>query len=281
MQVQTISVAALVAALGVQMLPAQGPRSSNAASSNQFHLGTSAFSSGGAIDSSRYRVVAGFVPIAGRTSSSRYVVDAQWGAATAAPSSPIPWASAATPLLTELGGRTAHVLSGTDLHLGATPSCVVGGVSATVQSRTNARATVRLGAQNVPGWQPIEYRTTAGTTYVPRGIGVFPMLDIPDPFDPGGTGLPKAMECYSRPNDLAVWMFSNGKGAPFVLPGFRHHFELNFGSLVTVLSQVVGSSGKTRVPLPAIAFTRPLSFQVVNVEAPTYLVGSFTNVVEL
>ena len=277
-----VSSHSLIALIAVTLpLSAQGPSHQNAASSKSAFMTSSSLSSGGTASSTGFQLVCAIDGAAGLTGSANYQLAGHWTAQTVAKTLGVPWCVAATPLFGQLGGRSTHTLRGTEMHLGQSASCAVGGVAATVVARTRATATIKLGAMNTPGWHALRFANGGGSSTLSRGIGVKPMLDVPQPaWSAGGWGSNK-IRYYGTSGEFTIWMLSLGEGPPIPLPGFGYSFRLNVASLLMLWSSPVPPSGIVDLPLPPMPVPPLLRFQVFTLKPPTYFAGSFTNVVKL
>ena len=109
------------------------------------------------------------------------------------------------------------------------------------------------------------------------------MMDIESPIDNAGSR-PSEIVYQGRQGDVVVWLLAAGK-SPVVLPvpGYGYGLGLNFFTMIVLTTTPIGDpSGRAVLPLPAIAFKRPLNMQgFVFAPLAPYKPGAFTNVVDL
>ena len=275
-----VEVVAASILLGVAAL-AQGSSSST----NSFLPASSAGPAANNMQSTNWKLDASFGSgvVPGRATSANFVLEGSWLAALNGKTLGHPWVTGVSPLFGLLGVQTQHRVHGTELHLGATTSCSVGGIPATVNSRARDQLVVTLGKPTVPGWQSVVVSNGGGTSTLPKGIGILPMLDIESPIDNAGSR-PSEIVYQGRQGDIVVWMLAAGK-SPVVLPipGYGYGFGLNFLTMIVLTTTPIGApNGRAALPLPAVAFKRPLNMQgFVFAPLSPYKPGAFTNVVDL
>ena len=221
--------------------------------------------------------------VAERATSTNFVLEGSWLAASNAKTLGTPWLTSVLPLQGLLGVQTSHQVHGTALHLGASTSCSVGGIAATVNTRRNDQLTITTAKPKVPGWQSVVVTNGGGTSTLNKGIAVLPMMDIEYPIDNAGSR-PSEIVYQGRQGDVVVWMLAAGKTpVPLPIPGYGYGFSLNFFTMIVLTTTPIGDpSGRAVLPLPAVAFKRPLNMQgFVFAPLAPYKPGAFTNVVDL
>ena len=283
MRVRLMTIASVAAVvLCVANLSAQG---GEAASKTLFLSGSEGGPGAVGMQSTNWKLDAGFGSgvVAARATSTNFVLQGSWLALRNGTVLGRPWVSGVSPLRGLLGVQTAHRVHGTELHLGPTTSCSVGGIPATVNTRSRDQLTITTGKPKVPGWQDVVVTNGGGTSTLTKGIAVLPMMDIETPIDNAGSR-PSEIVYQGRQGDVVVWMLAAGKSPlPLPIPGYGYGFSLNFFTMIVLTTTPIGDpSGRAVLPLPAVAFRRPLNMQgFVFAPLAPYKPGAFTNVVDL
>jgi hypothetical protein len=237
--------------------------------------------SGGTTQSATHRLTGSFstgVPAA-RALSAGFVLLGGFPAAVDAPPTGRPWLTGVLPQFATLRGGAALALHGTELNLGAPPALTIGGRPAVLLARSNDRLTTTLPEQPEPGWRAVEASSSLGTTTLPRGIGVLPMLDFPDAPAPGAGSL---LELRARQGDTVAFLAALGRFPTLPLPPFHHGLQLDLGTLFVLPPfPVTDPQGRLTLATPANHGPARIFVQAVVLSTdPGYVPGSFTNVVE-
>lgn len=190
-----------------------------------------------------------------------------------------PWLTGALPFwitMTQNGTLLAH---GTELQLGTPPAITIGGQPATVLARTFDRIHVTVPDQPVPGFQPVAFTNSAGTTILAEGVGVLPMIEKREPLN--GVD-PNYVRIHTLPNDVVLLVLGEAPGPGIQVLDFRYELLLNPATVVFTDAFFVGDpEGKTTIPLPPFP-TGLLFLQALAITAdPSYYPGSWTNPVAL
>ena len=267
----------LLLALPGGLLPAQ------AASSQTYLLVAGEQAPGGTGQTTQYRLTAaqGAGVVGQRATSNQYILLGGFVASFDAPTTGRPWLTGVRPLFATMRGAAALQLHGTELNLGLPPTIKIGGQSATIGTRSNAVITTTLPNQPVPGWQPVEVANSLGTSTLPEGIGILPMIDLPRA---PTSGVPFALRYRGKSGDQIVWLIALQKSSfGFSLAGFGYALHLDLASLVVLPAYAVTSpDGVFLLGIPAVALTVPVFVQGFSVSSdPGYSPGSFTNVLRL
>jgi hypothetical protein len=276
----TIAAAALVVACAAT---AAAQTAAPAASSPTWFLVAADTGPGGASQSFTHALcgtLAAGAPAA-RALSTSFVLLGGFPAAVDAPATGQPWLAGVEPAFAPLLGGTALVLHGTELALGPTPAITVGGVVAPVGGRTNATIATVLPPQPQPGWQPVTVQGPFGSTTLPRGVGVLPLLDLPVAHQ---DDVPVALRYVGAPGDIVVFGVAAGTGpVPLPIAPYHHGLLLDLATVFVLTAEfVVAPDGVFALQLPALAPTSPILFQCLALTLhPGYAPGAFTNVVAL
>ncbi len=235
--------------------------------------------------SASYKIVGGLGSgvVPQRAQSTNFVLRGGFPTVVETSTTGRPWLTAATPPNTPLGGRTAHIVQGVELHLGPTTTVKVGGVPASVTSRSATALGITLGVQPEPGYHAIEVTNGGGSAHLNRGFGVRPLLEIERPFDAAGS-YGSEIVYRGTQGDFVAWMLALGNsGQKIPLANYGWFFELSFVALTVITVTPVSSpDGVVRLPLPAVQFSRPIHFQgLIIAPSAAYKPGAFTNVVQL
>jgi hypothetical protein len=218
---------------------------------------------------------------AARAASTGFVLLGGFPAAIEAPVAGRPWLCGVTPGDAPLLGGTALTLHGTELNLGAVPAITIGGVAAQAGARTNATIQVTLPALPRPGYQRVEVQNSLGTSTLPAGLGVMPLLDVPVARQ---ALVPAALRYRGALADQVVFVLALGTFPfPIALPPFHHGLELDLASLLVLPAMGVGDPGGVlRLDLPGVASSIPIFFQAFTLtQNPGWFPGSFTNVTRM
>jgi hypothetical protein len=247
------------------------------------HFLVASDSAGGSAQSFVHRLTGTFasgVPAA-RATSTGYVLLGGFPAAIESTVTGAPWLTGVAPAFGPLLGGTALVLHGTELNLGGVPQITIGGVPALTGARTNATIQTTLPAQPRPGYQAVTVQNGNGTTTLPKGIGVLPMIDFPVAHQ---SNVPLGLRYRGAQGDQIVLVLSLGTiAAPIPFAPFHHGLEVDlFTMLVLPPLPVTAPDGLLVVGLPAAAPAVPIFFQAFSLtQGPGWFPGSFTNVARL
>jgi hypothetical protein len=263
--------------LGSSPLPAQ------AASSATYFLPSSEVSPGGEGTSFTYRLTAGsgsgVTP--SRSLSISYVLEGGFPASLDATVTGRPWVTGVRALYGPLLGGTQHVVHGTELDLGALTTVDAGGAPAAVRARARDQLLVTLPGLSSPGWKSVAVTNTGGTSTLPGGVGVLPMMDRPRAVL---AGAPFRLTYRGASGDAVVWCVALGNGpVPIPIPPFLHALELDLLTLLVVpAGTVTDPSGELHLDIPAVFFTRPVHVQAFCLSGNLgWTPGAFTNVLQL
>lgn len=272
---------AVFAALGCAMIAsssvAQGhPTARTAASPGHFLL---AFedANGGAANSANFDLVGSLGTGVGgsRTTSTSFVLESGTFAALDTKRAGRPWASGVQPCFFPLRSAAALRVTGTELDLQGRPSVTIGGrPAAVVGNPTTHEVQVQAPILTEPGWHTVTLTTPAGTTVLPRGVGVLPMV-FADPAFANN----KAFELVFKgtQGDAITWALGVKTIAPINLGGIHH--ALRVDPLVVLGGFAIADpSGELRLRIPAtpvrVAFYAQAVFASRN---PGYAPAAFSN----
>ena len=174
-------------------------------------------------------------------------------------------------------------LHGSSLKLGPTPTIKIGGLAANVDTRENHLITTKLPfnagpiSKPEPGWQPVTVSNTFGTTTLPEGIGILPMIytePAPAPnvkFD---------LVFKGTKGDQVIWVLAALPAPPVALGSLLYGLAVNPGTMVILPGFTIFSpSGELRFPVPATNYVGPFYVQALFVgQNSGYAPGSFSNV---
>jgi hypothetical protein len=181
------------------------------------------------------------------------------------------------PRFATLRGQGAVVLHGTEMNFGTPPVLTIGGQTAPLLVRSNDKLTTTLPIQTAPGWRPIVASNSLGTTTLPRGVGVLPMLDFPDAPAPA---LPSRLEVRGRQGDALVLLAALGAIPPLPFRPFGHGLQLDLVTLLLLPPFVITDpQGVFSIQTPAGTPVKVFLQALVLTSDPGYAPGSFTNVV--
>jgi hypothetical protein len=157
----------LIGAAGIAQGSGTGV-STGGSGSQSYFLSAVEFGSGGEADTFFYKIrssVGSGVVVEPDASSTSYRIRGGFFGAFTAPMLGTPWITGASPMFVKPGGNPTLTLTGTELWLGSSPIVSIGGASAGVLSRTASQLQVTVPAQPVPGYQPVTFTTSAGTSF--------------------------------------------------------------------------------------------------------------------
>jgi IPT/TIG domain-containing protein len=259
------------------------PLAAQSASGTTQFLVASEVAAGGSTQSFAHRLTGTLAsgPLAKRATSTGYVLLGGFPAAIETPASGTPWLTHVAPAYAPLLGGTALTLHGTELNLGPVPQITIGGVAAVPGARTNATMQTTLPQQPVPGYQPVTVQNSYGSSTLPTGIGVLPLIDFPVAHQPN---VPLGLRYLGAQGDQFVLALALGSNAaPLVLPPFHHGLQLDLFTLVVLPAiPVTDPSGELTIGLPAVAPPVPIWLQGFSLsQNPGWSPGSFTNVTRL
>ncbi|MFK7740229.1 MAG: hypothetical protein AB8H80_07885 [Planctomycetota bacterium] len=273
-------VAVVLALVGADA-PAQH-KEGGAASSQTYFMAATEFGSGGEAGTALYSLQgsqgSGVVAEPHAAAFTYGLRGAFFGAATA-PVLGQPQLTAARPFFVTRINNGQLTLHGTELDLGNAPTIAIGGELATTVSRTADEMVVTVPNQSVPGFQPVLFSNSAGSTLLAEGVGVLPMIQRREPFN----GVDRNyLRIDTRPNDVVLLVLADSAG-----PGLQ---TLDFGYLLlldpgTVFFSdaffVADPEGRTFIDLPP--FPPGLIFvQALDITAdPDDFPGTWTNMVAL
>lgn len=214
------------------------------------------------------------------SASATYVVEGGFTATLDATYIGRPWSTGVSPLYVGPAAGPTITIHGTELDLGAVPTVTIGGINATVQTRSIDNLTVTLPAQPEPGFQPVEITNGLGTTRVDGGIGILPILDTVCPVN-SQTRI--GMEYIGSPGDTAVLLLGVAPAAVgFPVLNFGYSLQIDPGFLLASAPFVAGPDGRVFFDLPPtnladFVVLQTLTYITVN---PSYPNGSFSNLLD-
>jgi hypothetical protein len=250
-----------------------------ASSQVYFLLGVS-FASGASCGSLTYKLdgMQGAECTALAAASATWRLTGGFAALLDAPATGRPWLSGAVPRFATLRGQAALTLHGTELNLGAAPLITIAGLPAPLLARANDRLGTTLPVLPSPGWKPIVVDNPLGTSTLPAGIGVLPLLEFP--FAPA-RDVPAQIELRGRQGDLFAFAAALGRIPPVPLPPLHHGLELDPATMIVLPPFTISDPGgvfRLDVPANPGPFTLYVQAAVVTTD-PGYAPASFTNVV--
>ena len=258
--------------------------STGASGSQSYFLSAVEFGSGGEADTAFYKIrssVGSGVVVEPDASSTSYRIRGGFFGAFTAPMLGTPWITGASPMFVKPGGNPTLTLTGTELWLGSSPIVSIGGASAGVLSRTASQLQVTVPAQPVPGYQPVTFTNSAGTTKLDSGIGVMPMVETREPLNGWD---PNSLRFHVSQGDfvilgLATSLFPAG----IQISDWNYRLLLDPNEIVLTDSYFVGDAeGKLNLNIPAFFASGQVHLQaLVLTNDPTYAPASFTNVLSL
>jgi len=267
------------------LLGAQGTaqhQAGNSASSATYFMAAVELGSGADADTLLYRLQGSQgsgVVVEPDSSSLTYRMRGGFYGALTSPVLGQPWLTGATPFFVKQLGNPNLTLHGTELWLGPTPVMTLGGQLAGTILRTAHQMVVSVPDQPVPGYQPVVFTNTAGTTRLNEGIGVLPMIEKREPLN--GTD-PNYIRIHALQTDIVLLVLSGAPSLGIQLFDYRHYLLLDPNQVLFLDAFFVGDpSGKTTIPLPpypsGLVWVQALAFTL----DPGYAPASWTNAVAL
>jgi hypothetical protein len=255
------------------------------ASSSSYFQVNNTQASGGIAKSEVWFVHANFGEgvVAEFTSSSSFQILGGFNASTRWQSNNKPALAAVVPGFAPLFGGRSAMVHGFNLAQGTFTNILIDGQAATVVNRAPDYARVIMPFQVSPGWKTVVATTPEGTAFLPRGVGILPMADLPHPVV---RGAPFRITYRGTNGDL-VYLAVSGSlwPAPVPIPPYFHGLELAFGRQVHIAGPllVVDPSGELHLDFPGLPLPKPLYVQMLAIPQgnPGYGPGCFTNVLEL
>ncbi|MCC6783069.1 MAG: hypothetical protein IT457_09515 [Planctomycetes bacterium] len=223
---------------------------------------------------------AGGVP-AVRAFSTGFVLLGGFPAAIEVPATGRPWLCGVRPAFAPLRGGASLVLHGTELDIGPTPVITIGGRPAPTGARTRATIQTTLPNSPPPGYQPVVVNNLLGTSTLPKGIGILPLLELSAA---PRANVPFALRYVGATGDLVVFALAAAQGATAIpIPPLHHVLELDLVTLLALPSLTVSRpDGTLELVLPGTPLGGPLYFQAVTLsQDPGWSPGSFTNLVRI
>ncbi len=256
---------------------------SQAASSPTHVLSSHSFGPGARCQTGQHilRAAIGGGVIAEHSSSGQHTLAGGFTATLDVQTSGSPWLTAATPRFVTLLNQANVMLHGTELDLGTQPSVKIGSLAAQVTTRVRERIGARLPIMTTTGWQPVEVKTSAGTTVLPRGIGVLPMI-YTDPAPASGVFFDVVF--HGSPGDLVLWVLGVAPTAAITVPGIHSTFGINPAFLLSMPSVgIVQPDGRAAFTFPAPQYaTGSLYAQAIfSTTNPNYGPFAFSNAIRL
>ena len=196
-----------------------------AATSKGHVLAQSELSNGRTSQSTKYvlQSAIGQGATARRSSTTKYLLEGGFPATLSVSARGQPWLTAVRPAAATLRSKAALTLHGTELDLGTNPTVHIGGQKAAIVSRSRETITTVLPLQPAPGWQPVTVQNNLGTTVLPRGLAVLPLIETrPAAAD----GVPIELVFRGTKGDSILWAMGIGQGPPQVLSGAHFGFAI-------------------------------------------------------
>ena len=240
--------------------------SSGPASSQSYFLSAVEFGSGGEADTSFYKIrssVGSGVVVEPDASSANYRIRGGFFGAFTAPMLGTPWITGASPMFVKPSGNPTLTLTGTELWLGNSPIVSIGGANASVLLRTASQMQVTVPAQPVPGYQPVTFTNSAGTTKLDSGIGVLPMIDTREPLNGWD---PNVLRFHASQGDFVIFgLASSLFPAGIQIADWKYRLLLDPNEIVLTDSYFVGDAdGKLSLTIPAFFATGQVHCQAVG-----------------
>lgn len=265
-------------------LAAQAPADTHAAASSKWFLVGGETASGGAATSLTYRLEAstGSGVVARAATSSTYRLAGGYFGITEVPVTGAPRLAGVLPRFVTPRGGARITLAGTELDLGGAPVIEVDGRAASlVGTPQPGELRADLPQLGAPGWRPLRVTTPQGSSVLPRGIGVLPMLFCePAP----ASGRASGIVFKGSQGDQILWVVGAAPtAAPIALGGFGFGLRVD-PSLYLVMPgfAVAAADGEFRLPLPAAKYRIPLYLQALFVSNnPGYGPASFSNLLTI
>jgi len=213
--------------------------------------------------------------------STSYVLLGGFAATLDAPVQGRPWLTGVSPGQAGLLGGTALTLHGTELNLGGPLSLTIGGVPAAINGRTASAIQTVLPPQPQPGPRSVSLAGTFGTTMLPAGVGVLPMIEWKAPPQPN---VPFELVYHGRFGDLFLVIVGFAP-SPFPIPFAPLAYGLQIDPTVLLTSGVIGvgdPAGYAVLPLPALSGVHGWYFQAAALTVdPSYALGAFSNLLSI
>ena len=276
---------ALLTTAALLLLAATGSaqhQSGNAASSSTYFITAIDLGSSEDADTTLFRLrgsQGGGVVTEPDAASPTYRIRGGFYGALTAPVLSQPWLTGSQTFFLKPTGNGQITLRGTELWLGPTPTVTIAGLTAPVVARTVDQMVVTVPDQPVPGFQPVVFSNSAGTSILNEGVGVLPMIEKREPLN--GTD-PNYIRVHTLANDIVLLVLGQLQGPGIQILDFRYQLLLDPGFIVfTDAFFVADPDGKTTIPLPPYP-SGLISVQALSITAdPSYYPGSWTNVVAL
>lgn len=268
----------VVAAIAAAPLAGQSDADTHSAASKNFFLLNAESGIGGRTVSSTHVLDAsgGSGLVAAPAASANYRLAAGYFGSVATPGNGKPWLAGVLPRFVTMRAAANVTLHGTELDLGGRPTVKIGGQTATlVGAASGDQATVALPIQPAPGWQPVSLVTPAGTTQLPRGIGVLPMI-YTDPAAASDKGFEVVFK--GTRGDRIAWALGLAPlPAPVKLGGIWHGLLLN--PIVTLPGlSILDANGELRLAFPPSMIPSDLYLQAMfQTSNPGYAPAAFSN----
>jgi hypothetical protein len=260
-----------------------GDLAAQSASSAAFFLATGETAAGGSCQSFVHKLTGtlGCGAPAQRAVSPAFVLLGGFTAGAEAPVTGRPWLAGVAPRFSPMGGGAALTLHGTELDLGPTPAVTIGGQAAVAGARTRDAIQTVLPPQPAPGYLDVVVANLHGTTTLPRGIGILPLVEK---VQPARDFEPFDLLYRGTQGDLIVWCVAASAPALGIrLPGFGHAYELDpFNPIILPVTVATDPLGEFRLGVPPVSLAGPIFVQCLAVSFnPGYAPGSFTNFIRL
>lgn len=192
-----------------------------------------------------------------------------------------PWITGVSPARAGLLGGTPLTVHGTELQLVGGASLTIGGVPAPISGATLASFQTLLPLQPQPGPRLVSLNSGFGTTALPAGMGVLPLIEWKSPPQ---ANQPFEFVYHGRFGDVFVMVLGLGPFPfPIPFPPFHYGLALDPSWLMTTAGVGVGDpNGMAVLSLPRMPQVSGFHVQVVALTAdPTYALGSFSNVISI
>lgn len=262
----------LVASAGAQHT------SGNAASSASYFLSAAEFGSAEDADTLLYRLRgtqgSGVVaePDAGSTT---YRMRGAFLGALTSPVLGSPWLTGVRPFWIKPSGNGNLTVHGTELWLGSPPTVTIGGAPAGVVTRTVDHMVVTPPTLTVPGFQPVQFTNSAGTSVLPEGVGVLPMMEKREPLNGAD---PNYIRVHALPFDIVLLVLAESTSPGIQVLDFNYQLLLNPATVVfTNAFFVTDAEGKTTIPIPPFPSGLLFVQSLAITSDPSYYPGMWTN----
>lgn len=279
-----VTMLALEFALVLSIMAAtMGPLSAQATSSNKHVVLQNELSDGRGSQSTRY-VMHGSIGVgamARRATSAVFVLEGGLTDSFTVPATGRPWLTAVRPAAATMRSQATITLHGTELDLGTTPTVRVGGEKAPVVSRSRDALTAILPVQHSPGWKPVEITNNIGTTVLPRGIAVLPLIETrPAAAD----RVPFELVFRGSKGDQVMWAMGIAQGPPMSFTGVHFGFAIAPPTFIIYSGFTIKrDDGELRLPFQATQYPTGLIYlQALFLSTnPGYAPGAFSNVLNI